>query len=116
MKIYQGSIYWASTSDENGHKRSIRHPQVVIQDNLINQSRIDSVVVCEISTNLTKASIPGNILLKSGEGNLPKNSIILTSHISSVKKKDLGEYVGKLDPSRIDEIFQGLSLINSFHR
>ncbi len=114
MKIFRGDIFWAPTMDEHGNMRGIIHPQLVIQDTIINNSRIESIVMCEISTNMKKAYEVGNILLDAGEGNLDKRSIIIPSHISLVNKKDLGDFIGKLSPSRIDEVFSSLKLLDAF--
>lgn len=89
MQIKQGDLFWyRNKSDEN----SIPHPYIVIQDTVINQSIIDTVVICAVTTNRKKASWPGSILLDRHEANLEKPSIIDVSKIRVVKKKDLGEY------------------------
>ena len=113
MIIRQGDIFLAATEDENGNQRKVVHPQVVIQDTLINNSRVEHVVACEISTNMKKAYEPGSILLERGEGNLQKQSIILPSHISSIRKDMLGEYIGHLEQDRIDQVFASLKLLQS---
>ena len=54
MIINRGDIYWVPVLDDTGEIRKIIHPQVVIQDSIINQSRIDTIVVCGLSTNMKK--------------------------------------------------------------
>ena len=39
------------------------HPHVVVQDDVFNRSRITTVVVCALTTNLQGANEPGNVLL-----------------------------------------------------
>ena len=113
MEIKKGNIYWVSVFDENGQIRSIIHPQVVIQDTVINNSRIETIVVCGLTTNMKKAYEPGNILLDNGEGNLIKRSIVVVSHISVVQKKYFNEYIGNLNKDRLNQIFHGMKLIQS---
>lgn len=112
LEVNQGDIFWSITRDENGKTREIIHPQVIIQDDLINKSRVKTVVACEISTNIKKVSEPGNILLELGEGNLKKQSIIITSHISSIRKSDLGDFIGRIGKNRIEQIYDKLRLLN----
>jgi mRNA interferase MazF len=110
MTIKQGDVYWYSISKDR-ESRSIPHPHVVIQDTIINQSRIETLVVCGITTNMKKAYWPGNVLLNTNEANLSKRSIVDVSQIYVIKKNELGEYIGKLYPERVSQIFSGMKMI-----
>lgn len=114
MEIKRGSIYWVPVQDDTGKKREIIHPHVVIQDTIINQSRIDTIAVCGISTNMKLIKEPGNILLEKGEANLEKQSIIVVSQISTAKKDNLGEYIGTLSEERVNQLFAGMKFIHSY--
>jgi mRNA interferase MazF len=114
IKINRGDIFWIPLFDDYGVQNPIVHPNVVIQDTVINQSRIDVIVVCGISTNMKRAFEPGNILLDPGEGDLPKQSIVVVSQISVVKKLHIGEYIGLLSERRIEQIFAGMRYVQSF--
>ena len=81
---------------------------MVVQDDVFNHSRITTVVVCALTTNLQKANGPGNVLLDVGEGNLPKQSVVVVSQISSVDKARLGERLGALSDARVEQILAGL--------
>ena len=48
------------------------------------------------------------MLLDIGEGNLPKQSVVVVSKISSVHKASLGERIGSLSEARIEQILAGL--------
>ncbi len=113
MSINKGDIFWIPVFDENGINRDIIHPHVVISDSVINNSRIDSVIVCGLTTNMKKAYEHGNILLDAGEGNLPKRSIIAVSQISIVNKKVIGDFIGSLSEHRLNKLFHGMELIQS---
>ena len=110
MKIKQGQVYWAALE---GDGEEIIHPQVVIQDDILNGSRIETVVVCALSTNMRKAKDPGNVLLEPGEANLPKRSIVVVSQVSTVDKKQLGEYIGKLSAARVAQILAGMKFLQT---
>jgi mRNA interferase MazF len=96
MFVNQGDIYWVSLEDANGSERGYSHPHVVIQENVINHSHIDTVVLCALTTNQKRANMPGNVLLEAGEANLPRQSIVVVSQVSTVEKAQLGEYIGSL--------------------
>ncbi|MEI8133171.1 MAG: type II toxin-antitoxin system PemK/MazF family toxin [Leptolinea sp.] len=107
MKINQGDIYWVQLKEPDKVDLGIAHPYVVVQENIFNHSRINTVVVCALTTNTKQAKSPGNVLLELGEANLLKQSIVVVSKISVVKKTQLGEYVGSLSVKRIDQILAG---------
>ena len=72
MMIRQGDIYWLDLGSPKGSEPGFRHPHVVIQNDVFNASRINTVVVCALTTNLRRAQAPGNVILNKGEANLPK--------------------------------------------
>jgi mRNA interferase MazF len=112
--IQQGDIYWVPLAPAEGGGAEIIHPHVVIQDDVINRSRVPTVVVCGLTTNRKRAAEPGNVQLDPNEGNLPKPSIIVVSQVSSVLKADLGDYIGKLSPGRVGQIFDGMRSLQWF--
>ena len=111
MVIEQGEIYWIDLGEPSGSEPGYRHPHIVIQNNLFNSSRINTVVVCSLTSNIKRAEAPGNILLSKGEANLQKPSVINISQIFTVNKSDLVERIGKVSNQRINEILEGLKLL-----
>jgi mRNA interferase MazF len=81
---------------------------VVIQDDVFNRSRVHTVIVCALTSNLNRANEPGNVLLDLGEGDLPRQSVLVVSQVSSVAKSQLGEYIGTLSDQRVEQILDGL--------
>lgn len=112
-RINRGDVFWIGPADDGGPNPNHPHPHVVVQDDLFNHSRVCTVIVCALSTNLHRASEPGNILLDPGEANLPKPSVVITGQIASVPKTRLGEYIGSLSPARVDQILDGLRLLQA---
>ena len=111
MVINQGSIFWIDFGEPGGSEPGYRHPHVVIQNNIFNRSRINTVVVCALTSNLARANSPGNILLSKGEGNLPKGSVVNISQIFTVNKSELSEKIGTLSKERVYQILEGIKLL-----
>ena len=111
MKIRQGDIYWIDLGDPGGSAPGYRHPHVVVQNNIFNESRISTVVVCALTSNLKRATAPGNLLLKKGEANLPKDSVVNISQLVTVDKADLAEKIGSLSSARIKKVIEGIMLL-----
>lgn len=111
MVIEQGEIYWIDIEEPSESEPGYRHPHIVIQNNLFNSSRINTVVVCVITSNLKRAKAPGNVLLEKGEVNLPKKSVVNISQVYTVNKSDLKEKIGKVSEKRMQQILDGLHLL-----
>jgi mRNA interferase MazF len=109
--INQGDIYWIPLEEQDGDEPGYIHPHVIVQEDIFNHSRIHTVVVCALTTNTKRASLPGNVLLEAGEANLPRQSVVVVSQISSVNKTKLGEYIGSLTPQRVDQILAGIHFL-----
>jgi mRNA interferase MazF len=101
--IRRGELYWI-TDDASG----IAHPHVVVQDDVFNRSRIETVIVCALTSNLHKANEPGNVLLDPGEGDLPKQSVVVVSQIASIQKAHLVARIGSLSQARVEQVLAGL--------
>ena len=112
-KIHRGDLFWIGPDESRGPlpPPDYSHPHVVVQDDVFNHSRITTVVVCALTTNLQRASEPGNLLLEPGEGDLPQQSVVVVSQISSVDKTRLGERIGSLSSARVDQILAGLRFL-----
>jgi mRNA interferase MazF len=110
-EINRGDIFWIAPDDSRGPPPAYSHPHVVVQEDVFNHSRISTVVVCALTTNLNKAHGPGNVLLDPGEGALPKQSVIIVSQILSVEKLRLGERVGSVSAARVDQVIAGLRFL-----
>ena len=113
MEINQGDIYWLSGKEPDSAQADSTHPHVVVQDNVLNGSRINTVVVCALTTNLKRAKAPGNVLLEAGEANLPRQSVVVVSQVSVVDKTQLAQYIGSLTRQRIDQILNGMRFLQS---
>lgn len=111
MIIRQGDIFWVNLGSPKGSEPGYRHPHVVIQNDVFNTSRINTVVVCALTTNLKRAQAPGNVTLNKGEANLAKKSVANISQVVTVKKSDLKDKIGSLSSIRTEEIIAGIKLL-----
>ena len=83
----------------------------MVQNDVFNRSSIATTVVCLITSNLTRASAPGNVLLKKGEANLVKASVVNVSQILTVDKAELTQSIGKLTSGPKNAVRDGLHLL-----
>ena len=111
MAINQGDIYWVELEEPKGSEPAYKHPHVVIQNDAFNFSNINTVVLCALTSNLKRASLPGNLLLKKNEGGLPKKSVVNITQIITVNKSDLRGKIGQLSKSRVNELIENLEIL-----
>jgi mRNA interferase MazF len=78
---------------------------------VFNASAIQTIVCCQLTTNLFRAQAPGNILLRKGEGNLAKPSVVNISQVVTFDKSHLQEKIGTLSKERVADIIDGLMLL-----
>jgi len=69
------------------------------------------VEVCALTSNLRRATAPGNVLLETGEAGLPRQSVVNVTQILSVDKSYLAEKAGTLSRRRVREILDGMRLV-----
>ncbi len=109
--INQGDIYWIDLGTPIGSAPGYRHPYVIVQNNFLNHSRLQTVVVCGLSSNLRRAGAPGNVLLDALEANLERQSVVLVSQLYTVDKGLFDECIGTLPSKRVRQILDGIRLI-----
>lgn len=111
MVILQGDVFWVDLRTPRGSEPGFRHPCVVIQNDIFNASNVRTTVVVVLTSNLSRAGIPGNVLLKKGEANLTRPSVVNVLQIQTIDKSDLLEKIGHLSQTRILEILCGLQVV-----
>lgn len=102
----RGEVWWASLPLPFG-----RRPVVIVQSNPFNQSRLKSVVVALVTSNLSLESAPGNVRLPAGEGGVRKASVVNVTQILTVDRALLTGRLGVLAPERQLLVDAGLRLV-----
>ena len=113
MVISRGEIWWATLPDPRASEPGFRRPVLIVQSNAFNQSKIRSVIVAVVTSNLRLAEAPGNVMLRKRETRLAKDSVVNVSQLVMLSKDFLVQRVGKIPPARIEEIDGGLRLVLS---
>ena len=109
--MYRGEIWWANLPDPVGSEPGYRRPVLVIQDDTFNQSRIGSVIVVIVTSNIQLAEAPGNVLLPCEVSGLSRDSVINVSQILTIDKTFLVECLGSLPDHLQEEIDEGLRTV-----
>jgi mRNA interferase MazF len=106
--IRRGEVWWVNLADPIGSEPGYRHPGLVIQRDEVNASRINTVVICVLTSNTALAPAPGNTLLSKRRTKLRRDSVANASQIVTVNKSDLHQRIGMLPESLMERVDSGL--------
>jgi mRNA interferase MazF len=84
---------------------------LVIQANSFNRSRIQTVIVAVISSNLRLADAPGNVLVPAHASGLARDSVVNVSQLITLDRSFLTEASGRISERVMAEVVAGLRLI-----
>lgn len=114
MVIRQGDLVWVTLPDARGSEPSGRRPALVLQSNAFNQSRINTVVIAAVTSNLRYEEMPGNVRLHKGEAGIPKASVINITQVHSIDRFYIEARIGSLQKEKFEEVKAGLRTFFDF--
>lgn len=107
----RGEIWWADLPARRGSQPGFRRPVLIVQANSFNRSRIQTVIVAVISSNLRLADAPGNLVLPAAITGLPQDSVVNVPQFLTLDRSFITEHVGTL-PARLQaDVDAGLRLV-----
>jgi len=109
--VSRGQLWWAELSEPIASEPGFKRPVIVVQADVFNRSRIDTVIVIAITSNLRLAEAPGNVRLMKNKSGLRKESVVNVSQIITLDKAFLTEEIGKLDKLTMQQIDEGVKLV-----
>ena len=107
----RGEIWWADLEPPAGSEPGGPRPVLVLQADTFNASRIDTVIVAVITTNLRRADAPGNVRLPRRIAGLAAESVVNVSQIATIDKDLLTRRGGVLSAGLMSEIDAGVRLV-----
>jgi mRNA interferase MazF len=106
--MIRGDIWWADFGIPFGSEPGFRRPIIIIQSDPFTKSRLNTIVVVPLTTNIALENAPGNVLLEKEESSLSKDSVIVVSQIYAIDKHRLIERVSTINRSIVNEIEYGI--------
>lgn len=111
MVIRRGQLWWADLPEPGGSEPGYRRPVIVVQSDALNWSRIPTVIVVGVTTNLRLLNAPGNVLLRARESGLPQDSVANVSQVVTIDERFLLERIGTVDGTIMASVARGLRLV-----
>lgn len=107
----RGEIWWAALGQPSGSAPGYRRPVLILQTNDFNESRIHTVVVVALTSNLGLAQAPGNVLCRRKDTGLSRSSVVNVSQIATIDKQALLKRAGALPVPKLARVEAGLRLV-----
>lgn len=107
----RGEVWWAALSAPSGSGPGYKRPVLIVQSNAFNSSRIGTVVVAVITSNVALADAPGNVRVSKSDSGLPQLSVINVSQLITLDKATLTAKVRLLPADVLGSVDEGLKLV-----
>ncbi len=107
----RGEIWWAELPAPRGSEPGYRRPVLVVQADAFNRSKIDTVLVAAVTSDLGLAEAPGNVRLSRRESRLPKISVVNVSQVLTLDRRFLVERIGRVPARTLGGVDTGLKLV-----
>lgn len=107
----RGEVWWASLPEPIGLGPGLRRPVLVIQANSFNSSRISTVIVAIITSNLALAEAPGNVRISKSDSGLKKASVVNVSQIITLDRSLLTSCIKAIPAKTMQRVNEGLQLV-----
>lgn len=111
MKIQRGDIWWADLGEPRDSEPGFRRPVLVVQEDAYNESRLATVIVLSLTSDVRYADMPGNVLLSEEETGLDRDSVVNVTQLVTIDRSWLESRVGRLERSASEQIDYGLRLV-----
>lgn len=109
--IKKGTIYWVNFSGNNAASEKELRPCLVIQNDVLNESRLNTTVVVATTSILEFGKLPGNVVIQKGVAHMPWEGVINVSQVMSIEKSRIEEKIGTLPGDLMKKVCDGLKLI-----
>ena len=104
----RGEIWFVDFGLPIGSEVGFRRPAIVLQNDVLNESKLKTVVVLPLTTNTVYADLPNNILLEKEVTGLTKDSVTQPHLIVHVDKRRLSEKISSLDKVAMEKVLKGV--------
>ncbi len=101
--VARGGVYWVNIDK--------RRPCVVVSSHDVLEVEVWQTHVVPLTSNLDRAGLAGNVLLKSAATGLPEDSVAVPLGLELIDRAWLTDYAGQLPGALIDAIDDGLRAV-----
>lgn len=109
--VARGELWWVDFGEPIGSAPGYRRPAVVVSSDRFNRSRIATLIVVAVTSNLRLADAPGNVALPMGVTGLPKPSVVNVTQLLTIDRQLFDGLIGTLPGPELRAVDEGLRLV-----
>ena len=110
--ISHGDVVWVDFGSPRGSEPAKRRPAVVVQEEWLLATKIVTVLVVPLTSNVALEAFPGNVLVPIDASGLDKDSVAVVSQVGPVSREFLEPYpVGHVPSYVLSKIADGIRLV-----
>jgi mRNA interferase MazF len=109
--VRRGELWWADFGDPRGSAPGYRRPAVIVSSDRFNRSRLRTVVVAAVTSNIALADAPGDVALDPDDSGLDRPSVINVTQLACIDREVLDALIGALPTDRRQALDAGLRLV-----
>jgi mRNA interferase MazF len=109
--VIRGEIWQAEFGIPYGSEIGYNRPVLIVQDDNFNESRIKTIVVLPLTTNMRLLDAPGNVLLRKKESKLTNDSVIIVTQLYAIDRGRFREKISKVTREIMEQVETGIKLV-----
>jgi mRNA interferase MazF len=107
--MVRGQLWWADLGLPKGSAPALRRPVLVISAGQYNRSRLATVTVAVLTSNVQLAALPGNVMVPADiVAGLEGDSVVNVTQIATIDRGAVEEPMGSLPDWLMAEVDAGL--------
>ena len=107
----RGEIWRAEFGLPYGGEPGFTRPVLIVQDDSFNESRLKTIVVVPLTTNLRLADAPGNVLIQKNDSKLADDSVIITAQLYAIDRGRFREKLSRVPRLIMEQVEIGMKLV-----
>jgi mRNA interferase MazF len=108
--MVRGEVWWADLGLPRGSAPALRRPVLVISADQYNRSRLATVTVAVLTSNVQLAALPGNVLVAADVlDGLDGDSVVNVTQLATIDRGAIEEHIGSLPDWLMGEVDAGLA-------
>lgn len=111
MAVRRGDVWLVRLGDEPvGSEPAFERPALVVQDDLLNETRLGTVMVVPVTSNLELGQAMGNVRLTGKTRVVDHDSVVVVSQVMALDRSRFLRRLGGLTTRQMQEVNRGLAL------
>jgi len=109
--MIRGEIWWAEFGIPYGSEAGFTRPVLIVQDDSFNESRIKTIVVLPLTTNLRLLDAPGNVFIRKKESKLADDSVIIVAQLYAIDRGRFQKKISRVGKEIMEKVEIGVKLV-----